>query len=108
VTAAGKGTKYLPIYRESTPDTVWNHYGFSKEQLNTGDFNPQMFNSFLDGTKSAIEMAAVANGTGLTPPEEGLAFPPVSRDELPVKLRPSDVGGVLSSSGVVEVISSLN
>ncbi|MCC3359463.1 NAD(P)H-dependent oxidoreductase [Bacillus sp. REN16] len=108
VTAAGKGTKYLPIYRESTPDTVWDYYGFSKEQLATGDFNPKMFNSFLDGTKSAIEMAAVANGTGLRPPEEGLNFPPVSTDELPTKLRPVEVGGVLSSSGTVEVISSLN
>lgn len=108
VTAAGKGTKYLPAYRESTPDTVWNHYGFSEEQLATGDFNPQMFNSFLDGTKSAIEMAAVANGTGLTPPKEGLSFPPVSTDDLPTKLRPSDIGGLLPSNGMVEVISSLN
>lgn len=108
VTAAGKGTKYLPIYRESTPETVWEYYGFSEEQLATGDFNPQMFNSFLDGTKSAIEMAAVANGTGLMPPEEGLAFPPVSTDDLPKKLCPSDSGGILSSSGTLEVISSLN
>src|SRR5699024_5986794 len=74
----------------------------------TGDFNPQMFNSFLDGTKSAIEMAAVANGTGLTPPKEGLSFPPVSTDDLPTKLRPSDIGGLLPSNGMVEVISSLN
>lgn len=108
VTAAGKGTKYLPIYRESTPETVWDHYGFTEEQLATGDFNPQMFNSFLDGTKSAIEMAAVANGTGLIPPDEGLTFPPVSTDELPTKLRPRSEGGVLSSSGTVEVVSSLN
>lgn len=108
VTAAGKGTKYLPVYRESTPETVWDHYGFSEEQLASGGFNPQMFNSFLDGTKSAIEMAAVANGTGLLPPEDGLTFPPVSTDELPSKLCPISEGGVLSSSGTVEVISSLN
>lgn len=67
VVAAGKGTKYLPAYQESTPDTVWEHYGFTAQQLARGDFNPRMFNSFLDGTKSAIEMAAVANATGLTP-----------------------------------------
>lgn len=36
--------------------------------------NSQMFNSFLDGTKSAIEMAAVANASGLRPPENGLEF----------------------------------
>ena len=62
VVCAGKGTKYLPIYHQSTPDTVWGHYGFSPEQVAGGDFNAQMFNSFLDGTKSALEMAAVANG----------------------------------------------
>ena len=49
VVCAGKGTKYLPIYHQSTPETVWGHYGFSKEQVAGGDFNPQMFNSFLDG-----------------------------------------------------------
>ncbi|KAK1061401.1 hypothetical protein LTR33_012713, partial [Friedmanniomyces endolithicus] len=58
VVCAGKGTKHLPAYHQSTPDTVWDHYGFTKEQLASGDFNPQMFNSFLDGTKSALEMAA--------------------------------------------------
>ncbi len=67
VICAGKGTKYLPAYHASTPDTVWGHYGFSESQVAGGDFNPQMFNSFLDGTKSALEMAAVANACGLTP-----------------------------------------
>nr|WP_210435454.1 hypothetical protein [Saccharopolyspora sp. ASAGF58] len=82
VVAAGKGTKYLPEYHASTPDTVWDHYGFTPEQLDRGDFNPKMFNSFLDGTKSAIEMAAVANGTGLVPQDEGLFFPPCGVDDL--------------------------
>ncbi|GME65986.1 putative saf domain-containing protein [Neofusicoccum parvum] len=63
VVCAGKGTKHLPQYHDSTPDTVWDNYGFTKEQLATGDFTPQMFNSFLDGTKSSLEMAAVANGS---------------------------------------------
>nr|WP_223839972.1 Gfo/Idh/MocA family oxidoreductase [Saccharopolyspora pogona] len=64
VVAASKGTKYVLEYHASTPDTMWDHYGFTPEQLDRGDFNPKTFNSFLDGTKSAIEMAAVANGTG--------------------------------------------
>ena len=67
VVAAGKGTKYLPEYHASTPDTVWRHYGLTAEEARIGGMNPQMFNSFLDGTKSAIEMAAVANATGLMP-----------------------------------------
>ncbi len=107
VVCAGKGTKYLPIYHQSTPDTVWGHYGFSQEQVASGDFNPQMFNSFLDGTKSALEMAAVSNGCGLTPPSDGLMFPPCGVDDLPHVLRPISDGGILSQKGTVEVVSSI-
>jgi predicted homoserine dehydrogenase-like protein len=107
VVAAGKGTKYLPSYHESTPDTVWDHFGFTAEQVATGDYNPQMFNSFLDGTKSAIEMAAVANATGLAPQDEGLTFPPAGIAELASVLRPLEMGGALGRRGTVEVVSSL-
>ena len=107
VVAAGKGTKYLPAYHESTPDTVWGHYGFTREMLAEGDFNAQMFNSFLDGTKSAIEMAAVANATGLAPAPGGLEFPPCGADDLPRLLRPRSEGGALHHRGQVEVVSSV-
>jgi predicted homoserine dehydrogenase-like protein len=107
VLAAGKGTKYLPAYHASTPDTVWDHYGFDEERVKGGDFNAQMFNSFLDGTKSAIEMAAVANATGLTPAASGLAFPACGVDDLPRLLKPKGEGGVLVHRGQVEVVSSL-
>jgi len=107
VVAAGKGTKYLPAYHESTPATVWGHYGFTPEMVAGGDFNAQMFNSFLDGTKSAIEMAAVANATGLTPAPHGLDFPPCGVDDLPRSLKPRTTGGLLHHAGQVEVISSL-
>lgn len=107
VAAAGKGTRYLPAYHDSTPDTVWNYYGFPPEQVAQGDYNAQMFNSFLDGTKSAIEMAAVANATGLTPAPGGLSFPPCGVDDLPRVLRPRPDGGVLHHRGQVEVVSSL-
>jgi predicted homoserine dehydrogenase-like protein len=107
VVCAGKGTKYLPVYHQSTPDTVWGHYGFSPEQVAGGDFNPQMFNSFLDGTKSALEMAAVSNACELSPPDDGLAFPPCGVDDLPTILRPVEDGGILKRRGTVEVVSSL-
>jgi predicted homoserine dehydrogenase-like protein len=107
VVCAGKGTKYLPIYHQSTPATVWGHYGFSEAQVASGDFNPQMFNSFLDGTKSALEMAAVANGCGLTPPSDGLMFPACGVDDLPHILRPISDGGILTQKGTVEVVSSI-
>jgi predicted homoserine dehydrogenase-like protein len=107
VVCAGKGTKYLPAYHSSTPETVWGHYGFSSEQVKNGDFNAQMFNSFLDGTKSALEMAAVSNATGLLPPDDGLSFPPCGVDSLPSILKPRSDGGQLARKGTVEVVSSL-
>ena len=107
VVCAGKGTKYLPIYHQSTPETVWGHYGFSEEQVAGGDFNAQMFNSFLDGTRSALEMAAVANACDLLPPSDGLLFPPCGVDDLPHILRPVSEGGILAQKGTVEVVSSI-
>jgi predicted homoserine dehydrogenase-like protein len=107
IVCAGKGTKYLPAYHASTPETVWGHYGFSEAQIAAGDFNARMFNSFLDGTKSAIEMAAVANATGLEPAPAGLGFPACGVDDLPRVLKPQSEGGALHHKGTVEVVSSL-
>jgi predicted homoserine dehydrogenase-like protein len=106
VQAAGKGTKYLPAYHEVTPDEVWAHYGLTPEQARAAGMNARMFNSFLDGTKSAIEMAAVANACGLAAPEGGLGFPPCGVDHLAHVLRPRALGGQVGD-GVVEVVSSL-
>jgi len=107
VVCAGKGTKYLPHYHQSTPDTVWEHFGWSGEEVARSGANAKMFNSFVDGTKSAIEMAAVANATGLLPPSDGLLFPAVGADELATALRPRRDGGVLEHSGMVEVVASV-
>ena len=107
VTAAGKGTKYLPAFHSSTPETIWDHYGLSAEEAAAAGMNPKMFNSFLDGTKSALEMAAVANACELAVPSGGLAFPPCGMDDLAHILRPRDQGGVLDQSGMVEVVSSM-
>ncbi len=107
VVAAGKGTKYLPSYHRSTPDTVWDHYGLTAEQASAAGMNCQMFNSFLDGTKSALEMAAIANATGLSAPDNGLKFPAAGMDDLAHVLRPIDKGGQLDNAGQVEVVSSL-
>ncbi|CAM5222518.1 flagellar biosynthesis protein FlgA [Bosea thiooxidans] len=107
VAAAGKGTKYLPAYHNVTPDDVWAHYGLTPEAAKAGGMNPQMFNSFLDGTKSAIEMAAIANACELDVPEAGLGFPACGVDDLANVLRPRTVGGQLERDGMVEVVSSL-
>jgi predicted homoserine dehydrogenase-like protein len=107
VVAAGKGTKYLPAFHNVTPDDVWQHYGLTPEEAQRAGMNPQMFNSFLDGTKSAIEMAAIANATGLDVPADGLAFPPCGVDDLSFVLRPRADGGILERAGMVEVVSSV-
>ena len=107
VAAAGKGTKYLPAYHTVTPDGVWEHYGLTAEEARQAGMNSQMFNSFLDGTKSAIEMAAVANACDLAVPQDGLLFPPCGADALATVLRPKELAGVLERDGMVEVVSSL-
>ena len=107
VVAAGKGTQYLQVYHTSTPATVWDYYGLSAAQAEAARMNSQMFNSFLDGTKSAIEMAAIANATGLTPAPHGLTFPPCGVDDLPHVMRPHEDAGLLHHKGQVEVVSSL-
>jgi predicted homoserine dehydrogenase-like protein len=107
VVAAGRGHKWLPHFASSTPETVWGHYGLTPEEAKLGGLNPKMFNSFLDGSKPAIETTAVCNATGLTPAPEGLLYPPGSVDEIPALMRPKSEGGVLHHKGQVEVISSL-
>ena len=107
IAAAGKGTKYLPAYHNVTPEHVWSHYGLTADQAHAAGMNAQMFNSFLDGTKSAIEMAAIANACGLDVPADGLKFPPCGVDDLAHVMRPRDVGGQLDHDGMVEVVSSL-
>ena len=106
VVAAGKGTLYMPEFHASTPDTVWDHYGLSAERAAQSGMNAKMFNSFLDGTKSSIEMAAVANATGLTPAPTGLTFPACAVEDLAATLIPEADGGVLRHKGQVEVVSS--
>ena len=107
VVAAGRGHKWLPHFAQSTPETVWGHYGLTPEEAKVGGLNPKMFNSFLDGSKPAIETSAVCNATGLTPAPEGLLYPPGAVDEIPALMRPKSEGGVLHHKGQVEVVSSL-
>jgi predicted homoserine dehydrogenase-like protein len=107
VVAAGRGHKWLPHFAQSTPETVWGHYGLTPEQAKVGGLNPKMFNSFLDGSKPAIETTAVCNATGLTPAPQGLLYPPGAIDEIPALMRPRGEGGVLHHKGQVEVVSSL-
>ena len=109
VVCAGKGTKYHPDFEYSTPKTVWGYYGLSKERAEKeSGMNPKMFNSFLCGDKSAIEMCAVSNAANLKCPENGLTFPPVGVYDIAKKLIPKNKGGLIDFEGQVEVISSID
>ena len=108
VVAAGKGTRYHPTYHQSTPATVWDILDQYLVIKDRSHINPKMFNSFVDGTKSGIEMTAVCNATGLVPQTNGLAFPPASRFELADVCKPASEGGTLEKKGVTEVVSSLD
>ena len=87
VVAAGRGHKWLPKYRYCSHATVWDHWGLTKEQAERGRLNPKMFNAFLDGSKPAIESAAIANATGLDVPTNGLTFPVGGVDYIPPSIR---------------------
>jgi predicted homoserine dehydrogenase-like protein len=109
VVCAGKGTKYLPEFLTLNPDTVWSAWAeFSEELTSSGQLNAYMHTSFRDGTKAAIEMAAVANAAILRPGDDGLAFPPAETGELATVCRPRSDGGTLQHSGTVEVVSSVD
>ena len=103
VVAAGKGTKYLPAYHASRL-TMSGAITADAEEARGGGMNPQMFNSFLDGTKSAIEMAAIANATGLDVPHDGLLSRPagstICRSAAPAR-RAARWSGTDGRGGVV-------
>jgi len=107
VICAGKGTRYEPHYHRSNPDNVWDILDKYLQIKDRGSINPKMFNSFVDGSKSGIEMSAVCNATGLVPQSGGLNFPPATRFELADVCKPKSDGGTLEKAGVTEVTSSV-
>jgi len=107
VAAAGKGTKYLPAYHAITQTQVWDHFGITAEAAAAAGMNSKMFTSFMDGTKSALEMAAVANACGLVAAEDGLEFPACGTHDLARVMGARHIDGQFGASGLVEVVSSL-
>ena len=107
VVAAGRGHKWLKHYQKSTPDTVWDYWGLTKEQADRGRLNPKMFNAFLDGSKPSIESVAIANTANLSSPSNGLIFPAGGIDDIPTLMRPISEGGILENKGMVDVVSCI-
>ena len=77
VIAAGKGTRYHPSYHQSTPETVWSILDQYLKITDRSHINPKMFNSFVDGTKSGIEMTAVCKRHGFAAAVEWAWLPSV-------------------------------
>ena len=94
VVAAGKG-KNNPLNHDAVPDD----YRVEAERRN---MNPRMLVEFVDGSKTMVEMCAIANATGLVPDRPGMHGPAANRDELAKVLVPRADGGVLSKKGVVD------
>lgn len=108
VVAVGKGNPYREAYRTATPDDVFDRYGFEESFVEEHNLNPRMYNSFLDGTKVAVEMCAVANALDLEPDVPGMHLPTCEIPEIPNALRPAEDGGVLDGTGVVDTVSTLH
>lgn len=89
IVSAGKG-KNNPLNIDATPDA------YTEEAIRR-HMNPRMLVEFVDGSKTMVEMAAIANATGLIPDKPGMHGPAAARDELNRVLIPESAGGVLSS-----------
>jgi predicted homoserine dehydrogenase-like protein len=94
VIAAGKG-KNNPLNIDATPDDY-------QEEATVRKMNPRMLVEFVDGSKTMIEMVAIANATGLVPDVPGMHGPAAGLDDLAKVLCPIEDGGVLNGKGVVD------
>lgn len=94
VVCLGKG-KNNPVNFEATPDMCM-------EEAQRKGMNPKMLASFIDGTKTMVEMAAVSNATGLLPDVPGMNGPKVELEDLAKVFIPKEAGGILSKNGCVD------
>ena len=94
VVSAGKG-KNNPLNHDAVPDDY-------REEAIRRNMNPRMLVEFVDGSKTMVEMCAIANATGLVPDRPGMHGPKADRDDLAKVLVPREDGGILSKKGVVD------
>jgi len=94
IVAAGKG-KNNPLNHDAVPDDY-------REEAARRNMNPRMLVEFVDGSKTMVEMCAIANATGLVPDVPGMHGPKADRDQLAKVLIPKEHGGLLSRKGVVD------
>ena len=94
IVCAGKG-KNNPLDFDAVPDDY-------REEAEARNMNVRLLVEFIDGSKTMVEMAAIANATGLLPDKPGMHGPAASVDELSSVLIPKSDGGVLSRVGCVD------
>jgi len=94
VVCAGKG-KNNPLNFDAVPDDY-------REEADARNMNVRMLVEFVDGSKTMVEMCAIANATGLVPDKAGMHGPSATIDELSSTLIPEADGGVLSKKGCVD------
>ena len=107
IVAAGRGTIMLGDDREGLPDTVPERFGFNEEMIARRKINAKMYNSFRDGTKAQVEMTSLSNMAGLPPDCRGMHEPSVSISDIARVMSLDSEGGILQSSGVVELANSI-
>jgi len=94
IVAAGKG-KNNPLWHDAVPDDY-------REEATRRNMNPRMLVEFVDGSKTMVEMCAIANATGLVPDVPGMHGPKADRDDMAKVLIPREDGGILHKMGVVD------
>ena len=94
IVAAGKG-KNNPLRHDAVPDDY-------REEATRRNMNPRMLVEFVDGSKTMVEMCAIANATGLVPDVPGMHGPKADRDDMARVLIPKADGGILNKMGVVD------
>ena len=94
VVAAGKG-KNNPFRIDAIP----SDYAAEAKQRN---MNARMLVEFVDGSKTMVEMTAIANACGFVPDIPGMHGPDAPRDALQDFFCPKEEGGLLSRKGVVD------
>lgn len=108
VVACGRGTKRFPYDRAGIPEEAFARFGFSDDLVERRRFNPQMYNSFRDGSKAQIEMTAVANALGMPPDRRGMHEPSTGLERLPSLMALRGNGGLLEQEGVVDLANAVD
>ena len=94
VVCAGKG-KNNPLDFDAVPEDY-------QEEADRRNMNVRMLVEFVEGSKTMVEMSAIANATGLQIDVSGMHGPAAALDQLSTTLVPQADGGVLSKKGCVD------